>query len=482
VNFPDLQLFAFGPELALAAGALVALLFAAFGEERRGPLAAAGVLASVVALVWWAQIGPADWSFGGDYGGDGISYFARGFFVLVALAMTVLLCGGEAAQRPARGEFLALLYISVVGMMVMASAHNWVVVFLGLETMSIPLYVMAAYYRTDSASIEAGVKYFVYGAFASAFFVYGLALVYAATGTLDQIMLFEAGPLTRVLAAGLMLLLVGLAFKVAAVPFHMWAPDAYTGAPTPVTAFFAVAPKAAAFVALYRLTLLGAELAGPALLTVLAALAVLTIVLGNLWALVQVRLKRMLAYSSIAHAGYLLLALVAFDSGGDLALQFYLVAYGLMTLGAFVVLLLFEKDGPADTYDDLSGGASRRPFAALAMTIFMISLAGFPATAGFIGKLQIFRALLEKGDLALVLVAIAGSLVSVAYYLRVIVYLYMRPAPAITSGSGTRTWTWLAAALAAGVLLFGLFPDLVWSYLMSWSHGPSAVQALSVLP
>jgi NADH-quinone oxidoreductase subunit N len=482
VSFPELHLGAFGPELALAAGALLALLLAAFGGDRRGTLTVTGLAVVAVALVWWARLTPTQWAFGGDYGGDGISYFARGFFILVALAMTLVLGGDEKAGKTGRGEFVALLYISVVGMMVMASAHNWVMVFLGLETMSIPLYVMAAYYHTERASIEAGVKYFIYGAFASAFFVYGLALVYAATGTLDQIMLFEAAPLTRVLAAGLVLLLVGLAFKVAAVPFHMWAPDAYTGAPTPVTAFFAVAPKAAGFVALYRLTLLGAKLAGPSLVTIIAALAVLTIVLGNLWALVQVRLKRMLAYSSIAHAGYLLLALVAFDTGGGLALQFYLIAYGLMTLGAFVVLLMFEQDGPADTYDDLSGGATRRPLAALAMTVFMISLAGFPATAGFIGKLQIFRALLEKGNLALVLVAIAGSLVSVAYYLRVVVYLYMRPAPATQAAPGTRTWTWLAVALAASVLLFGLFPDLVWTRLSVWSHFASATTALSLFP
>jgi NADH-quinone oxidoreductase subunit N len=340
--------------------------------------------------------------------------------------------------------------------------------------MSIPLYVMAAFYRTESASIEAGVKYFIYGAFASAFFVYGLALVYAATGTVDQILLFEAAPLSRLLAAGLVLLLVGLAFKVAAVPFHMWAPDAYTGAPTPVTAFFAVAPKAAGFVALYRLTILGSELAGPALVSMLATLAVLTIILGNLWALVQVRLKRMLAYSSISHAGYLLLALVAFDQGGDVALMFYLVAYGLMTLGAFVVLLMFEMDGAADTYDDLSGGAVRRPLPALAMTIFMISLAGFPATAGFIGKLAIFRALLEKGDLALVLVAIAGSLVSVAYYLRVVVYLYMRTGPELSAARAPRMWTGLTVALAVGVLLFGLFPDLIWSGISAWSATPGS--------
>jgi NADH-quinone oxidoreductase subunit N len=473
VIFPDLNLGAFGPELMLAASALVVLVLSAFSRYGR-TLGVVGLLFVIAGLVWWWRLAPTAIAFGGDYGGDGLSYFARGFFLLVAAAMTLLVGDPDAVGKSRQGEFLALLYISVIGMMVMSSAHNWVLIFLGLETMSIPLYVMAAFYRHERASIEAGVKYFIYGAFASAFFVYGLALVYAATGTLDQILLFEAVPLSRLLAAGLVLLLVGLAFKVAAVPFHMWAPDAYTGAPTPVTAFFAVAPKAAGFVALYRLTTLGTQLAGPSLVSILAVLAVLTIILGNLWALVQVRLKRMLAYSSISHAGYLLLALVAFDSGGDTALMFYLVAYGLMTLGAFVVLLILERDGAADTYDDIAGGAARRPLLALAMTVFMISLAGFPATAGFIGKLAIFRSLLQKGDLALALVAIAGSLVSVAYYLRVVVYLYMRSGPDLAAARAPRVWTGLALALAAGVLLFGLFPDLIWSALSSWAAVPQA--------
>jgi NADH-quinone oxidoreductase subunit N len=353
-------------------------------------------------------------------------------------------------------------------MMVMASAQNWVVIFLGLETMSIPLYVMAAFFRSERISIEAGVKYFIYGAFASAFFVYGLALLYAATGTLDQVLLRESGPFDRLALTGIALVLVGLAFKVAAVPFHMWAPDAYTGAPTVVTSFFAVAPKAAGFVALLRLTTLGAQLAEPAVESILVGLAVLTIIMGNLWALAQVRLKRMLAYSSIAHAGYLLLALVAVGTGGAEALLFYLVAYGLMTLGAFVVLIAYERDGDADTYTDISGGAYRRPLLALTMTVFMVSLAGIPATVGFIGKLQIFKALLRADQVALVIVAVAGSLVSVAYYFRVIVYLYMRSEPDLTKVPIPHVWGALAVVLALGVLALGLFPDTLWPTIEEW--------------
>jgi NADH-quinone oxidoreductase subunit N len=467
LSIPHLNLGAFTPELALSAGALLVLLVGAFRRTSVWGLTL-GFASILVAFVLWWRLSVTAWAFAGDYAGDGISYFARGFFLVVAFAMTMLVASGESVPRKMRFEFLALLYISVLGMMVMASAQNWVVIFLGLETMSIPLYIMAAYYRTQRASLEAGVKYFIYGAFASAFFVYGLALLYMSAGTVDQLMLLESGSLDRLAAAGVALILVGLAFKIAVVPFHMWAPDAYAGAPTVVTSFFAVAPKAAGFVALWRLVTLSAELVVPGMDTVLAILAVVTIILGNLWALVQARLKRMLAYSSIAHAGYLLLALVAYDFGGSAALVFYLVAYGLMTLGAFVVLLVMERDGAANTYDDISGGAGRRPLLALAMTIFMISLAGFPATAGFIGKLQIFKALLDGDRLALVLVAIAGSLVSVAYYLRVVVYLYMRPGPERSESSVPVTWNAVAILLAVAVLVLGILPDLLWPTIESW--------------
>jgi len=481
LNFPELNLYAFGPELLLSGAALVMLLLSAFRKEG-ALLTIGGAVLSVGAFVWWWRLSPAAWSFGGDYGGDGVSYFARGFFILVSLAMGLLLSGGDAVRGRNRGEFLSLMYISTVGMMVMSSAHNWVMIFLGLETMSIPLYVMAAFFRNEAISVEAGVKYFLYGAFASAFFVYGIALLYAATGTVDNVLLMASGPLTRVAAAGLAMILIGLAFKVAAVPFHMWAPDAYTGAPTVVTAFFAVAPKAAGFVALFRLVQLATHLAAPAMPGVLVVLAILTIIFGNIWALVQTRLKRMLAYSSVSHAGYLLLALISYQTGGAAALLFYLVAYGLMTLGAFVVLIAFERDGNADTYDDLSGGASRRPVLAFAMTIFMISLAGFPATAGFVGKLQIFKALLQDDRLSLALVAIAGSLVSVAYYLRVVVYLYMKPAPSISAARVPAVWSVMAIVLAVSVVAFGIFPDWIWPSLQGWAKAATESGLAGLVP
>ena len=429
-----------------------------------------GMIPLSVALVWWWRLPASSWAFAGDYAGDGVSYFARGFFIIVGIVLTLIVSRGGSLQQKNESEFLALLYISILGMMVMASAKNWIVIFLGLETMSIPLYVMAAFFRTQRASVEAGVKYFIYGAFASAFLVYGLALLFASTGTLDQLLLIESGPFDRLAIAGLGLILTGLAFKVAAVPFHMWAPDAYSGAPTVVTSFFAVAPKAAGFVALLRLMELGTMAGGPEVESIIVGLAVLSIVMGNLWALAQTQLKRMLAYSSIAHAGYLLLTLVAIRTGGVDAMMTYLVAYGLMTMGSFVVLLALEGDGPADTYNDISGAAYRRPILALAMTIFMVSLSGIPATFGFIGKLQIFKALIRSDHIGLVIVAVAGSLISVAYYLRVVVYMYMRTETNVERAPLPGAWALISVALAVGVVALGIFPDLVLSTLSEWSN------------
>lgn len=465
---PDLNLGAFLPELFLGAAALLVLLLGAWSRASRFA-GTAGSLLLVVALVTWWKGSPSETSFGGQYGGDGPAYFARGLFLATALVITWLAAGGRALVKSRHAEFLSLLYISALGMMVMSASQNFALIFLGLETMSIPLYIMAAYQRTDRASIEAGVKYFLYGAFASAFFVYGMALLFLSAGTLDIPRVYAA-PHAPIAITALLLIFVGLAFKVAAVPFHMWAPDAYAGAPTLVTGFFAIAPKAAGFIALVRWVGTSYHVAGSeGTIALCSALAILTILGGNLGALVQTRLKRMLAYSSIAHAGYLLLALVALGSGGLSALLFYLVAYAIMTLGAFVVLLVFEKDGDATTYDEISGRGYQRPWLALAMTVFMISLSGLPGTMGFIGKFQIFKSAVLEGHVALVIVAVAGTLVSVAYYLRVVVYLYMRGESDRARVASPRIWAVAAVLLAAGTVLFGVFPELLWPTIAAWA-------------
>lgn len=471
---PDLNLSAFLPELCLGGAALLVLLMGAWSRDGRYA-GMVGSLCLLLALVAWWRGDAGDASFGGQYGGDGPAYFARGLFVVTALVITWLAAGGRALSRAQHAEFLALLYISALGMMVMSAAQNFAILFLGLETMSIPLYVMAAYHRTESASIEAGVKYFLYGAFASAFFVYGMALLFLSAGTLDLPRVNAAAP-DAVAITGLLLIFVGLAFKVAAVPFHMWAPDAYAGAPTLVTSFFAIAPKAAGFLALYRwLGTAHGVVGSEGTVALCSALAILTILGGNLGALVQTRLKRMLAYSSIAHAGYLLLALVAVGSGGTSALLFYLVAYAIMTLGAFVVLLVYEKDGEAATYDEITGRGYQRPWLSLAMTVFMVSLSGIPGTMGFIGKFQIFKSAVLDGHVALVIVAVAGTLISVAYYLRVVVYLYMRGESDRVSVSSPRVWAVVAVLLALGTVILGVFPELLWPQIAAWADRSPAV-------
>ena len=355
------------------------------------------------------------------------------FFILVfvaAAALTILTSVDYVRESAIReGEFYVLILLGATGMIVMAAANDLILFFLGLETMSIAVYVLAGMWRSRAESAEAAMKYFLIGAFATGFFLYGIALIYGATGTthLDRIADTLRGPQIPLLfAAGVFLLLVGLAFKVAAAPFHFWVPDVYDGAPTPVTAFMAVAVKAAAFagwarIFLYEWSPLHDEW-GPAV----KALAILTMTLGNVLAVTQSSVKRMLAYSSIAHAGYLMIALVAGGETGGQALLFYVASYAAMTLGAFGVLAALKADNrEGDAYADFAGLGYRRPFLATAMSLFMLSLAGFPPLAGFTGKFYLFRAAIAAGHTDLAIIGVLNSLVSVYYYLRVILMMYM---------------------------------------------------------
>jgi NADH-quinone oxidoreductase subunit N len=341
------------------------------------------------------------------------------------------------------------------------------VLFLGLELMSIPVYVLAAFDRRSPRAAEAGLKYFLLGAFAAGFLLYGIALVYGATGTTNlaligvQIASLDLGG-HPMLVTGLGLLLVGFGFKVAAVPFHMWAPDVYDGAPTPVTGFMATAVKAAAFAALFRV--LTEAFPDAALWRDLAAaLAAVTMIAGNLVALAQRSLKRMLAYSSIAHAGYLLVAVAAGTAAGRAAFLVYLVAYTLMTLGAFALLAAKGRRGESDVrIDDLAGLATRRPWHALALAVCMLSLLGFPGTAGFIGKWYILAAAAQQGLWWLAAVLVLTSVVSAGYYLPVIMASYMKPEPAPDAHSAMRLGRLAAAAVTVavvGLLYFGVRPN-----------------------
>jgi NADH-quinone oxidoreductase subunit N len=385
-----------------------------------------------LALAGWLAVHfrGAEGAFGNTLLLDGFAVFFILVFVAVA-ALTLLMSVQYVRESEIReGEFYVLILLSAVGMIIMASANDLILFFLGLETMSIAVYVLAGVWRSRAESAEAAMKYFLVGAFATGFFLYGIALLYGATGSTHLARIAEAlsGPQAPLLfAAGVFLLLVGLAFKVAAAPFHFWVPDVYDGAPTPVTAFMAVAVKAAAFAGWARIFLYEYQPLQGDWAPAVKALAILTMTIGNVLAVTQASVKRMLAYSSIAHAGYLMIALVAGGEVGAQALLFYIVSYAAMTLGAFAVLAALKADDrEGDAYADFAGLGYRKPFLAMAMSLFMLSLAGFPPLAGFTGKFYIFRAAIAAGHTDLAIIGVLNSLVSVFYYLRVILMMYMQ--------------------------------------------------------
>ena len=408
-----------------------------------------------------------------------VDAFARVALLLLMTAGLIATLLSPAYARNAGhafGEYYALLLFSVVGMAVMVMAGDLFTFFLGLETMSIAVYALTGLRSNDPRSPEAALKYFLMGAFATGFLLFGITFIYGATGSvaLTDLHLYARPDAVLsdhpMLGLGIVLVLIGLAFKIAAVPFHMWAPDAYEGAPTPITGFMAVGVKAAAFVALLRIVMVGLKDAGeldPGWLSMLSVLTAVTIVVGNAMALIQQNVKRMLAYSSVSHAGYALIGVVAAARGVEdagVAVLFYLTGYTFMTLGAFGVLTFLErKDGgfEAERFGAYAGTGFRHPGLGVAMALFMVGLAGLPPTAGFFGKLYLFSAALEAGELNLVLVGVFGSIVSVYYYLRVIVAFYMRenadPGPTPTATGSLQ----LAAGLVISaffVLQMGIFP------------------------
>ncbi len=337
--------------------------------------------------------------------------------------------------RRGYGEVYALILFATAGAVMLASANSLVTVFVGLETMSIALYILVGLVRQGGGGIESALKYFLLGAFSTGFFLYGIALLYGATGTMilpDLAAGFEArGSMMLLFWAGVALFLVGFLFKVSAVPFHMWTPDVYQGAPTPLTGYMSTASKAAAFAALILVLYYGlGDLAATKWQTALAVVALVTMVGGNIFALVQNNVKRMLAYSSVAHAGYVLVALVAGTGEGYAGAAYYLLIYSFMNLGAFGVMALLEwdqKEGSEQTIDSLSGVGLRKPILGVVMTVFMFSLIGFPPFGGFFGKIAVFAPAIEAGFTWLVIVGVLASALSGYYYLRVLYVFWMRP-------------------------------------------------------
>jgi NADH-quinone oxidoreductase subunit N len=403
---------------------------------------------------------------------DGYALFLN--LVILTAAALAILVSVDYAQRTglAQGEYYTLLLLSTTGMMLMASAINLMTIFLALEILSIALYVLVGLNRAERRSGEAALKYLLLGAFASGFLLYGMALIYGQAGTTSLAgvrdhLLSSGGEVSPLVTVGLGLMIVGFGFKVALVPFQMWAPDVYQGAPTSVTAFMSVGAKAAGFAALGRVALYAfGELQGD-WVWVLAALAALTMTVGNLAALRQTNLKRMLAYSSIAHAGYVLVGVAAGNEAGTSAVLFYLLAYAFMNVGAFAVIIAvghFEGvNGGGETLEDFSGLAARKPWLAAAMALFMLSLAGVPPLAGFLGKLYVFGAAVQADLTWLAIVGVVNSVISAYYYLHVVVYMTMREG--VPEGAGA-TPVCLALQVGVGVASFavvilGLWPGAI---------------------
>jgi len=426
-------------------------------------LAALGLLVTLGLTL--SQWGTQQSGFNGMVVRDGFSGFVNALLAVSGLLGIALAYGYIKRMRLERGEYYTLLLFSLAGMMLMAQATDLIVVFLALELLSIPLYVLAAFARPDVRSEEAGLKYFLLGAFSASFLVFGIALVFGATGTTSLNGVLSASAISDapvLLTMGAALILVGLGFKVAAVPFHMWTPDVYQGAPSSVTAFMASGAKIAGFAALLRVFASAFPALGDGMTDVLWALAAMTMVLGNITAIAQTDIKRLLAYSSIAHAGYILMAFVPFANPKVQAVSiaaglFYLVSYAITNFGAWAVVITLEKaEGKGLAIADYAGVARRYPALAAAMTVFMLSLIGLPPTLGLIGKLYLFRAVIAGGFYGLAIIGVLTSLISAYYYLRVVVVMYMR------EGAPTRTrefWLDLTAAATATVtVLVSLVP------------------------
>jgi NADH-quinone oxidoreductase subunit N len=462
-------LWALLPETVLAAGALILLIYDGFAGKRDEGVRVVGwgslifISLAAIANVW--LMGVEEVGRTGMVAIDDFRIFTN--FVFLGAAALVVLISFDYNEREeiVQGEFYALLLFAAVGMMVLAGSRDLILIFLGFELMSLAVYVLVGFNRRDRKSAEAALKYFLLGAFSSAFLLYGMAMLFGAGNTtnLELMSATLAGDTLSVIAiAGIALLAIGFGFKVSAVPFHVWTPDAYEGAPTPITAFLAAAIKASAFAAFIRIFVVALGDFHAYWEWIIWWLAVLTMIVPNLIALVQDNIKRMLAYSAIGHAGYLLVALVAANQSGMASFLFYIVAYTVAVVGAFAIVLVLA--GKGDSRQRISDYASlgwTHPWAAAALSIFLVSLAGLPPTGGFMGKFYILRASVEAGYVNLAVILAVTTLISYWYYLRVIVTMYMRPAE---TPRGRVRWdgalTGVLSVCAILTFLLGVLPSV----------------------
>ena len=510
---PDANLWLILPELVICIAGVVVMLVDAFGKPTQrwitGSISFAGLIAAAGSSTWlclsWHG---ATEAFNGMIVLDELRLgFTFVFLVVSGLTILVSMVWVENERLPA-GEFHALLMFATAGMMFMASAGDLVMVFLGLEILSIATYVMCGFRRTDVRSNESSMKYFILGSFSSAFLLYGIALIYGATSTAAGLpgttniakiaIRLPDAQYPLLLFAGAALMLVGFGFKIATAPFHVWTPDVYEGAPTPVTAFMAAGPKAAGFASFMRVFLIAfpfvvitanESVAGKIHSTWLGALlvlAILTMTVGNVVAIAQNNVKRMLAYSSIAHAGYALVGFIAAGAARNLeqrdaaiaAVIFYLLTYAVMNLGAFAVVQLIARASDRRTeVEDYNGIGFQSPWLAFCLSLFLLSLLGMPLTAGFIGKVMVFRAALDQGYYVLVVIGVLNTAVSAYYYLRLIIVMFFRERTTVWSAPQVPASIRLALVITIlGVLYLGLFPDRVINALQTKSVVSASVK------
>jgi len=457
-----------GPEISLIVAGIVLIVV--------GPIVkkAGAKYLFILALIGLAvgfglnleRFGTTETAFAGALSLDQFAAYFNVIFLLGAFIAVVFSKDYLSSTDEYSSEFYALILFSTSGMMILSSAREFMSLFLGFEIMSISVYILSAFNRKSERSTEAGIKYLVLGGFSSAILLYGIALLYGASGSiyLDHIMKsFDLG--NPLYVAGAALVLIGFIFKIGAFPLHQWVPDVYEGAPMSVTAFMSVGVKAAAFAILLRVLFEGFNQLQVSIMPVLWVVAIFTIIVGNVAAIAQKSIKRMLAYSSIAHAGYALIGVVAAYGGQTLAVSsviYYLFAYTFMNLGAFGVLTYLSRDGKeCETFDDIAGLWGRKPFVALALGIFMFSLAGIPPTIGFFAKYRVFLSAVQAEFYWLAVIGILGSVVSAYYYLRVLVYAFMKeetsPFPSFKLASSIAL-----IVLAVGTVLLGIFPFDSW--------------------
>lgn len=506
---PNVNFLIILPEVIVGGIAVIVMLIDAFARPRQrwitGTISLVGLFSAATACVWMWRGGIA--SSTADFNGMIVLDEMRLSFTLIFLfvsAMTILISMvWVEAEKLVAGEFHSLLMFATCGMMLMASGNDLVIIFLGLEILSIATYVMAGFRRSDLRSNESSLKYFILGSFSSAILLYGIALVYGATATraglpgttnITEIATrLNDSRYPALLFVGAAMMLVGFGFKIATAPFHVWTPDVYEGAPTPVTAFMAAGPKAAGFASFLRVFIFGFPfvVAGAGVMPVdaqihatwlaaLGVLAIITMTVGNLVAIVQNNVKRMLAYSSIAHAGYALVGFVAAGAASDAAkrtealaaVAFYLLTYAVMNLGAFAVVTVIARTGDRRTeVEDYNGIGFRAPVLSFTLSLFLLSLLGLPLTAGFMGKIMVFRSALDMGFYTLVIIGVLNTAISAYYYLRLIIVMFFRE----------RTTAWTAPAIPVsiavalvitlvGTLYLGLFPGRV---LDAFGRAPS---------